>query len=139
MKTYERIQHLIEQRNLTAYKISKDTGIPQSTFSDWKRGRMKPSVKHLITLSNYFNVSLDYLNGLTEDINAEDVDMYGINKKDMITYLEEKNPELINIYKDIVEKENLSLLFDAARGLEPEDLEPVLAIIQNIKKAKGLL
>lgn len=44
----------------TAYQISKDTGIAQSIFSDWKRGRSKPKADKLKILADYFGVTIDY-------------------------------------------------------------------------------
>lgn len=36
---YEKFAELLDKTNKTAYQVSKDTGIPQSVLSDWKRGR----------------------------------------------------------------------------------------------------
>lgn len=57
---YEKIQKLLDENNLTAYKVSVETGISQTAFSNWKVGRTKPELKSLITLSKYFNVPIEY-------------------------------------------------------------------------------
>lgn len=51
---------LLDQRGITAYRVSKDTGIPQSTFSEWKNKRSKPKVDKLIKLADYFGVNVSY-------------------------------------------------------------------------------
>lgn len=45
-------------------------------------------------------------------------------------------PELLEIYNDIYESENLQLLFDTARGLTPDELEAVLNVIKMIHKGE---
>ena len=57
---YEKFKKLLDERGITAYKVSKDTGISQATLSDWRRGRSKPKVEKLQILSGYFGVPLDY-------------------------------------------------------------------------------
>ena len=60
---YERILKLMEEKGLTAYRVAKDTGISQVSFSDWKSGRSKPSIDTLLILSKYFGVKLEELVG----------------------------------------------------------------------------
>jgi transcriptional regulator with XRE-family HTH domain len=62
---YEIFEHLLKEAGITAYKVSKDTGISQTTLSDWKRGRSVPKTEKLQTIADYFDVSLDYLLGKT--------------------------------------------------------------------------
>ena len=57
---YEKFAELLEKTNKTAYQVSKDTGIPQSTLSNWKAGRSNPKVDKLKILADYFNVSIEY-------------------------------------------------------------------------------
>ena len=57
---YDKFRQLTEERGITAYRVSKDTEIPYTTFSDWKRGRSNPKIDKLMILANYFNVPLAY-------------------------------------------------------------------------------
>lgn len=57
---YENFRKLLEDRNITAYRVSKDTGISQTTLSDWKTGRAKPKADKLLILAKYFGVTVDY-------------------------------------------------------------------------------
>ena len=57
---YEKFAELLEKNNKTAYQVSKETGIPQSVLSDWKRGRSKPKAEKLKSLADYFGVSIEY-------------------------------------------------------------------------------
>lgn len=53
---YEKFAELLEKTNKTTYQVSKDTGIGQNTFSNWKTGRSKPKVDKLLILAKYFGV-----------------------------------------------------------------------------------
>ena len=57
---YEKFSTLLQQQNVTAYRVAKDTGIPANTFTDWKTGRSKPKVDKLAVLAKYFGVSIEY-------------------------------------------------------------------------------
>ena len=51
--TYKEIVHI----------VSKDTGIAQSTISDWKTGRSNPKLEKLQILADYFGVPITYFIG----------------------------------------------------------------------------
>lgn len=57
---YKKFAALLVKTNKTAYKVSKDTGIAQSVFSDWKNGRSKPKADKLKVIADYFGVTVDY-------------------------------------------------------------------------------
>ena len=58
---YERYVELRNQKGVSDYRVAKDTGIPKSTFSDWKSGRSKPKIAKLKILAGYFDVAVDEL------------------------------------------------------------------------------
>ena len=57
---YKKYELLLEETGKTSYQVSKDTGIAQSTFSDWKTGVSNPKVDKLLILSEYFGVPIEY-------------------------------------------------------------------------------
>ena len=57
---YEKYVEIRDSRKLTDYRVSEDTGITKSTFSDWKSGRSKPKMEKLKILADYFGVSIEY-------------------------------------------------------------------------------
>lgn len=67
MFNYERIIKILEEKNLTPYQVSKDTGISQSSFSDWKRKKAAPSYKKLQILADYLDVDINFLGGITDE------------------------------------------------------------------------
>lgn len=56
---YETFEKLLAERNISTYKVAKDTGLTQAMFSDWKHGKSKPKVDKLQKIAAYFNVPLE--------------------------------------------------------------------------------
>ena len=50
---YEIFAKLMEDHNVTSYRVAKDTGVSQTTLSDWKRGRSVPKLEKLKKLADY--------------------------------------------------------------------------------------
>lgn len=61
----EIFKDLIIEHNLSLRKIFLDTNIATTRLSSYLNGFL-PSIKTAVTLSNYFNCSVDYLFGLSE-------------------------------------------------------------------------
>lgn len=56
---YETFKRLLDEKGVTAYRVSKDTGISQVVFSEWKKGKSKPKIDKLNILAKYFGVSIE--------------------------------------------------------------------------------
>lgn len=56
---YKRFEELLIASNKTMYQVSKDTGIAQSTLSEWKSGKSRPKADKLLILANYFSVPVE--------------------------------------------------------------------------------
>lgn len=58
---YSIFESLLKDKNITAYRVSKATGIATSTLTNWKNGVYTPKVDKLKKIADYFGVSLEYL------------------------------------------------------------------------------
>lgn len=65
---YQRIRDLREDKNLTQKTIAKILGIQQNSYSQIESEKNNIQVDHLIKLSEFYNTSIDYLLGLTDEI-----------------------------------------------------------------------
>ena len=63
MQFAEILTQLMRERNVTAYRIGKDTGISNRLITYWKDGEKMPGAENLKKLADYFCVSTDYLLG----------------------------------------------------------------------------
>lgn len=115
---YEIFEQLLQKHGITTYKVSKDTGISQTIFSNWKSGRSTPKQDKMQILADYFGVTVDYLLGIEKDENVQ-------------YYL---NDETREIAQEIFENKDLRILFDASRKAKPDDLK---LIIEMAKRFKG--
>ena len=55
----------LQRKDISAYKLSKETGISQGLISDYKNGVKKPTAENLVKLADYLDCSIDYLLGRT--------------------------------------------------------------------------
>ena len=64
---YQRLKDLREDRNkiINQKEIAELLGTTQQTYSLWERGDREIPFHHVITLAKYYNVSIDYIAGLT--------------------------------------------------------------------------
>lgn len=60
---YEVFAQLLQRKGITPYRVHKETGVAQSTLSDWKTRGCTPSVENLIKIATYLQVSVDELVG----------------------------------------------------------------------------
>ena len=120
---YEIFAKLLEERGVTAYKVSKATGIAGSTFSDWKNGRSTPKQDKLQKIADYFGVSVDFL----------------ITGKEKVAVAQEEHIDLkaeFNRIKKLLESgENAPLYFDG----QPADQEIINLLLDQIKISVALM
>lgn len=55
-----KFEELLEQKGITAYRVSKDIGISPNCFSQWKHGRTTPKTNILLKIAEYFGVTIEY-------------------------------------------------------------------------------
>ena len=61
MFLYENYLKIRNLRRARDADVSRATGIPPSTFSDWKHGRSHPRAEKMIKISEFLDVSLEEL------------------------------------------------------------------------------
>lgn len=57
---YSKYAELREKKGVTDYAVSKATGIPTSTLTNWKYERYSPKIDKIKLLADYFGVSIEY-------------------------------------------------------------------------------
>ena len=56
-----RLKELRKAKGLSQLKMAMDLNIGQNTLSRYETGEREPSIRELIRIADYFNVSIDYL------------------------------------------------------------------------------
>ena len=75
----ERILELMDKHEVIASKLTSETGLPSTAITEWKKGKSRPSRTSLTKVAKYFNVSVDYLQGKTDDPNTEGFSDVGLS------------------------------------------------------------
>lgn len=65
----ERLRSLVmkEQRHRKKVAIAELCGLDQKTIRRYERGEREPGLTELISLADHFEVSIDYIAGLTDN------------------------------------------------------------------------
>lgn len=118
---YEIFSELLQKYGVTPYKVSKETGVSQSTLSDWKRGISTPKTDNMKKIADYFGVSVEYL-------------MTGEEKSEGY-YL---NEETAKLAQEMFEDEDMRSLFDMKRNMPPERFQAHMDFMKNLyRQEKG--
>lgn len=67
MTFLEKIYNLMQPMNIKKSQLCTELGINQNSFVNWENRGTLPSGDIIIKLAQFFNVSTDYLLGLTEE------------------------------------------------------------------------
>lgn len=64
-----RLRELRKSRGISQLKLAMDLNANQNTISRYETGEREPGIAELITLADYFDVSVDYLLERTDNPN----------------------------------------------------------------------
>ena len=59
----ERLTELRHSKNLTETELSSRIGFAQTTYSHYEIGKRRPTTMKLLSIAQYYNVSVDYIVG----------------------------------------------------------------------------
>ena len=62
-----RLKELRKKKGISQLRLATDLNTTQNTISRYETGEREPGIDELIKMADYFNVSVDYLIGRTEN------------------------------------------------------------------------
>ncbi len=62
-----RLKDLRKNQKITQKQLATDIGLSERNYQSLEYGNIKPSYDTLLKLADYFNISLDYLVGRSDD------------------------------------------------------------------------
>ena len=86
-KRADRIKQLRKKKGVSQSQLAEAIGVKKNTVSTWERGTRKPDFAALKLLSEYFEISLEYLLGTSDEEETrfkpsqEDLDFYALSAK----------------------------------------------------------
>ena len=64
---FVRLKELRKNKGLSQLRLATELNTTQNTISRYETGEREPGISELIKIADYFNVSVDYLIGRTEN------------------------------------------------------------------------
>ena len=64
---FVRLKELRKKKGISQLRLATDLNTTQNTISRYETGEREPGIDELIKIADYFNVSVDYLIGRTEN------------------------------------------------------------------------
>lgn len=99
----ERLTELMAERKLSKLSLSKKIGISDRVVGAWANGENGANLTSAVTLADFFEVSLDYLAGRS---NLREM----ATKKEPALVISENGQEMLRLYEQLPEREQLLLL-----------------------------
>lgn len=122
---YENYCKIRDEKGLKDADVATLAGIGKSTFSDWKSGRSQPKIEKLEKIAAALGVSLKVLtSGQHPEQTSESGRKYYFNDA------------TAQAAQELFEEPGLRLLFDAARGSDPEALKLAADMLRRMKGEK---
>lgn len=115
---YEIFEKLLKERGVTAYRVSKETGVTTATLTSWKQGKYTPKPEKMQKIADYFGVSLSYLMTGKEDSEKE-LQLKPKDKKDI--------REILASTEELLKQDGLMFDGDPA---SPEAIDSILSAMQ---------
>lgn len=115
-----RLRDLRRENNLTSRDLAKLLNVSQPTITRWENGLQEPSKKNVKKLASYFNVSSDYLLGLTDEREPY--------KKPM------KFEETLKILENTKRNDDIFTITDNIKNLSDEQLHTIATIVESFTK-----
>lgn len=112
---YEKYCALRDAKGVKDAHVAKETGIGQSTFTDWKNRRSVPKQDKLQRIADYFDVPLEYF---TSD-----------DETNVPYYLDDDARELAQF---AFYNPDYKILFKASRNVKPENIQLVLDLMNKM-------
>lgn len=130
MSFAQKLCYFMDSSKVSAYKMSKDTGISDRLIGYWRKGEKMPGAENLIIIANYFNTSIDYLLDRTEEPTSKVISNI---KGDNIG----NNTVGYNINQSNDNDKTTNELVAIFKGLSFGDKAKVMSLIAELSEKKG--
>jgi len=128
MSTFgERLKQVRIKKGLTQKEVAESTGLIRATLANWEIGRAEPDLESIKTLANFYSIPVDYLLGRTDTTETLEKDIESAISG---------HPDLIEIWSEIKNREDLQSLFREVKPMTPENVKKVIRIIKALEEEK---
>lgn len=128
MEFKERLRGLRLEKDMTQADLAKVFELSTTTVASWEQGRSRPNIEEIAQIATYFNVSVDYLLGLTEEKRPNEKYYYSMHELRNQGLLVSDRTAAADT--DVIKFKRLM----AEEEITPEFLKEILPIIRELKK-----
>lgn len=135
MNFAEKLLNLRTQYGYSQEALAEKLNVSRQAISKWELGTTLPETDKVITISNFFEVSTDYL--LKDNIqlnNNESLDRVVLKFLGAAQDMDDISKELVDIMKDGIIDDNEKIRMDAII----DTLDAIAAIIDEIKQKMNM-
>lgn len=138
MDIVQNILKIAEEHTLTNQQLCKLLNTNPNKIYDWKIKKSKPSAEDILILSDYFNISADYLLGRIENVPENQTAKIEVNQTELIENYEKLNEKgkeealkrvheltYISQYTDTAAQEKIRPAAIAAYGGKGVEMKPL--------------
>lgn len=109
MTISQRIFNVMEQKHLKQSDLAKYIGITSSFVIDWKKKGSIPSADKIVKISEFLNVSIDYLLGVSNEPNLKQL-VSNDNIEISQLNVDETTSQLISLFKELSFKDKVEVM-----------------------------
>ena len=132
---YQNIKNLREKNGISQQELANQTGYTsRSSIAKIEDGKVDLPQSKIELFAKALDTTPQALLGWE---NHEHYHSQWGNDNANRKHLENK-PELLEIYEDIKSRDEIHILFDKVKDLDPKDVESVLLFIKTIRNERGL-
>lgn len=124
---YEKIKMLCKEKGISIRTLESACGLSHGSVSKWDKH--EPSHGKLYTVADYLGVSVNYL--LSENPDTADAP---VQKNEQPGYY--TNPETAKKAQELFDDPKYRVLFDAAEGSDPDDLQMAADLLLRLKQTR---
>lgn len=125
----ERIKQLRTENEMTQEEFGKLFGVTKYAVSLYESDKSVPNDEIKKKIADYFQVSLDWLMGVSEIRNPAD----------KITEAVSGDPELAEFWEKLRQRDDLKLLLKQIRHLPPEAIMRIIRVIKAIEDEEAAM
>lgn len=119
----DRLKECRGRKEISQRELASVLNLSPSTIAMYETGQREPDAETLSKIADFFGVSIDYLIGRTDTPTPADKIADSLSD----------DPELLEFWDELREREDLKLLFKQTKEMSPEDVKKIIRIIKAIE------
>ena len=130
-----RIAELRKSHGLSQKALGDKLHVTQGAVSQWENERTLPDTQQQRAIASFFDVSLDYLTGLSNDPKAIS-QSYSVSASMDMSASSAEDQEIWALRESLRRDPDRKMLFDAAANVPAEDILTAVRILDAFKAGK---